>query len=53
MRCALVLAWLMQLIDSELFQPSYIVPVESDVGGDLLRETVRDSRGESFRRAHK
>ena len=41
----------MQLIDSELFQPSYIVPVESDIRGDLLREAMRDSRGESFRRA--
>ena len=51
MRCALVLAWLMQLIDFELFQPNYIVPVENGIRGNLLREAVRDSRSESFRRA--
>jgi hypothetical protein len=51
MRCALVLAWLMQLVDSELFQPNYIVPVETGIRSNLLREAVRDSRSESFRRA--
>lgn len=51
MRCALVLAWVMQLIDSELFQPNYIVPVESGIRSNLLREAMRDSRSESFRRA--
>jgi hypothetical protein len=51
MRCALVLAWLMQLIDSELFRPNYIVPIETDIRSDLLREAVKDSRSESFRRA--
>jgi hypothetical protein len=51
MRCVLVLAWLMQLIVSELFQPNYIIPVESGVRNYLLREAVKDSRNESFRRA--
>ena len=51
MRCALVLAWLMQLIDYELFQPNYIVPIETGIRSDLLREAAKDSRSESFRRA--
>ena len=41
----------MQLINSELFQPNYIVPTEIDVRDDLRREAVRDSRSESYRRA--
>lgn len=51
MRCALILAWLMRRIDLELFQPDYIVPVESGIRSYLLREAMRDSRRESFRRA--
>ena len=41
----------MQLIDVEIFQPNYIVEVESGVREDLLQEAVKDSQSESFRRA--
>jgi hypothetical protein len=41
----------MRLINSELFQPNYIVPVESGIRSYLSREAIRDSRIESFRRA--
>ena len=51
MRCALVLAWLMQLIVSELFEPNYIIPAGSGFRNYLLHEAMRDSRSESFRRA--
>ena len=51
MRCALILAYLVRMLDQEIFQPNYIVHDEIDVRGVLLREAVRNSRKESFRRA--
>ena len=41
----------MQLIDFGIFQPNYIIEAESGVREDLLREAMKDSRSESFRRA--
>ena len=41
----------MRLLDSELFQPNYIVPKETGIRGDLISEAKSDSRSEAFRRA--
>lgn len=51
MRCTLVLAWLMRLVDDAIFQPNYIIPVYTGIRQELLHEAMKDSLNESFRRA--
>ena len=51
MRCALILASLMRMIDYYIFQPNYVLQVESSFRDDLLREAEKNSAGESYRRA--
>lgn len=51
MRCAIVLTYLFQLLDDQVFQPCYILDENCHFRRELLQEAVRDSRSESFRRA--
>lgn len=51
MRCAVILAFLIQLIDEEIFHPNYLAHERINIRRELLLQAVQDSRKEAFRRA--